>query len=144
MVVPMKVLKAVKQNDIATIQEWFSTGTRNPDDVVARGRWTLFTIAAYEGQVELMRVLLAHGANANACPHGIVTPLHIATQAANLDMAVLLLDHGADANAADPMGTTLLMKARRDKMFRLLLRRFFFAGGEASCSSSELLPRGTF
>ena len=127
MVVPMKVTNAVLQNDIATIQEWFSTGTRNPDDVDRDG-WALLTVAAYKGQVEPMRVLLAHGANADVVTRDSFSPpLHVAVAALHskkhLDMAVLLLDHGADANAADPMGTTPLMKARRDKMYRLLLRR---------------------
>jgi ankyrin repeat protein len=55
-------------------------------------------------QVEIMRLLLDRGADANAHKRGH-TALHWAARAGARDLAELLLDHGADPNAMSRMGT---------------------------------------
>jgi ankyrin repeat protein len=65
--------------------------------------------AAAARQVEIARVLIAHGANVNAMQADSgFTPLHEAALNGNLDFARLLLEHGADVNAKMKDGKTPL------------------------------------
>jgi ankyrin repeat protein len=65
--------------------------------------------AAAARQVEIARVLIAHGANVNATQaESGFTPLHEAALNGNLEFARLLLDHGADVNAKMKDGKTPL------------------------------------
>ena len=65
--------------------------------------------AAAARQVEIARVLIAHGANVNATQvESGFTPLHEAALNGNLEFARLLLEHGADVNAKMKDGKTPL------------------------------------
>lgn len=65
--------------------------------------------AAAARQVEIARLLIAHGANVNATQaESGFTPLHEAALNGNLEFARLLLDHGADVNAKMKDGKTPL------------------------------------
>ena len=65
--------------------------------------------AAAARQVEIARVLIAHGANVNATQADSgFTPLHEAALNGNLEFARLLLEHGADVNAKMKDGKTPL------------------------------------
>ena len=58
---------------------------------------------------QVVRLLLEHGANANARSAEHVTPLLavlIASSGPNLDVARILLEHGADIDAEDEEGRT--------------------------------------
>src|SRR5262245_40698689 len=57
---------------------------------------------------EIVRDLLAHGADANAKQHGGWTPLHAAAFNGDLPMAELHLAHGADASQKSDDGKTPL------------------------------------
>lgn len=63
------------------------------------------------GDVEVVRFLLANGANPNANPSCRLTTLMYAIERGDLQSIAALLDHGADANAATPDGYTALMAA---------------------------------
>lgn len=62
-------------------------------------------------QTQVLKLLIARGADANAAPPNGTTPLMIAVQNGNLESAVFLLDHGADVNAYTDMGDTALSDA---------------------------------
>jgi uncharacterized protein len=81
--------------------------------------------ASAAGQLDIARVLIAHGANVNARASGDFTPLHEAAASGRLEFAGLLLENGADVNARTTEGKTPLDYARehqRDEMVKLLSR----------------------
>jgi ankyrin repeat protein len=55
--------------------------------------------AASEGEVELVEILIANGADVDARDVNGYTPLHIAIQEGYTDVAEVLIDNGADVNA---------------------------------------------
>ncbi|BET13295.1 ankyrin repeat domain-containing protein [Pandoraea sputorum] len=59
-------------------------------------------LAAAGGKLEMLRLLLDHGANPNLS-HGTKTPLVMAIIDSHLDCAELLLQRGADINLATPI-----------------------------------------
>jgi ankyrin repeat protein len=71
---------------------------------------TALHFAAFFGQPECVRVLLAHGADVHAVSptFGSVTPLHSAAAADSLEIVRLLVEHGADVNARQNGGFTAL------------------------------------
>jgi len=71
---------------------------------------SLLHIAARQGRVEVMKMLLDMGANANACCQGecCCSPLMVACRWCNPDCARVLLDHGADINQMNYFGETAM------------------------------------
>ena len=67
--------------------------------------------AAFRGDTEAVRLLLAAGANPNASTAWGWTPLMSAVDRGHTDAARLLLEAGANSNAADDSGTTVLTRA---------------------------------
>ena len=67
--------------------------------------------ATLVGNVDLVKLLLSHGARAQPLPGFLHTPLRAACLTANLDLIRLLLDEGADPNARSDGGRTPLMGA---------------------------------
>ncbi len=61
---------------------------------------------------ETVRLLLAHGAQANATQAGGFTPLFSAAAASRRDLAELLVKHGADAGHRSDQGKTAAESAR--------------------------------
>ena len=57
--------------------------------------------AINQSQVAVVKLLLLHGADANAKANGFYTPLHMAASMDNLDCVELLLKHGADITCKD-------------------------------------------
>lgn len=68
----------------------------------SRAMTPLATIAFYENHLSSAKVLLASGANANACLPDEVPPLLPALDTGNLDLAQLLVTHGASVNVYHP------------------------------------------
>lgn len=65
-------------------------------------------VAAGNNDLELARLLLGHGADANARDAAGHTPLYFATHQRDLEMMTLLLEAKADPNAKDNAGETLM------------------------------------
>ena len=109
----------------AAIEEWFSTGTRDPNERDAIGR-TLLYYAAQNGRMETIRILLANGACVDAPNSGGFTPLHGTAFRGYHAAAGLLLDHGARVDGRTTLGRTPLYwaayKGNRDTI-RFLLNR---------------------
>ena len=137
MVVPRELEAAVVRGDLVEIQCWFAEGDRDPDDEDFLNEWDVYReadggllhLAAAEGHCEVIRFLLAKGANVNMGSEvASGTPLHRAATAryGHLEAAVLLLDAGARVNARDDYGMTPLLHAAWDAdcdILRLLLSR---------------------
>jgi len=58
-------------------------------------------VAAAEGNVQAVKLLLENGGDVNSRTGGGQTPLHLAAYAGRIDVAELLLEKGADVNAKD-------------------------------------------
>jgi ankyrin repeat protein len=82
-----------------------------------RDHWTPLHSASYFGKPDIARVLLDHGAKANAVDNLLRTPLHLVaaglyqSQEDGIRVAQLLLEHGADVNAPDMNRETPLHSA---------------------------------
>ena len=70
--------------------------------------YTLLHTASYNGQVDTMRWLLNHGADANSYSSGGFTPLNEAACEMQLEAVQVLFDHHADINSQDRTGRTSL------------------------------------
>ena len=132
--VPETIVDAMRAGDIAAIDQWFSTGTRDPDEISIFGHNLLNDAVSYPHPHDLcdvIRCLLNHGANANVGDHVTHdTPLHKAAGRGYCDVAILLLDHGARIDARSVQRTrnsvTPLMHAALTggcDMIRVLLSR---------------------
>jgi ankyrin repeat protein len=75
-----------------------------PDDVNARAgvNVTPLHAAVVKGKVDVMVLLLEHGADVAAFNLAGFTPLHEASKRGRLDMISLLLGHHADVDSQDP------------------------------------------
>jgi serine/threonine protein kinase len=74
----------------------------------SQGEMALWQSAIVYGNVEMLELLLEHGANINAKDNSGITPLHAAIQTGNLSITKWLLEHGASINAKNNSGTTPL------------------------------------
>jgi hypothetical protein len=70
-------------------------------------------IAAYEGRLKTVELLLAHGANVDAAARGGFTPLIMAAQKGHTAVVVALLGAGADIDAKGDQGFTALLSLLR-------------------------------
>jgi ankyrin repeat protein len=80
-------------------------------------------MAAQKGLTDIVRMLLASGANADAARNDGARPLHIASYQGLVATAKLLLDAGADVNALDNFGHSPLAGASTPAMRALLAAR---------------------
>jgi len=71
--------------------------------------------AAVTGQIEIARLLLAHGADVNSRGEGGFTTLHEVATNGQVEFAKLLLDNGADVNARGDDGRSPLTIALESK-----------------------------
>ncbi len=69
--------------------------------------------AVWQGNVELVRFFLSHGAKADVRDRRGETPLHEAARTGNVEMVQSLLSHGADVNARTVRGETPVIWARK-------------------------------
>ena len=111
------LLYAIKDNDINAVKAYLSNnGDPNIALIYIPESWaTALHLAAREGQVEIVRLLLGSGANPNSvCSRGR-TPLRWTAvtieQPGQIECAKLLLEKGADPNATDRGGASILLDA---------------------------------
>lgn len=109
---PTEALRnALLENDAKPVRVFLNAGG-NPNARIEGD--TLLTVAANDGSLACLRLLLSHGARLNLpCADGD-TPLMRATRhlyRTEIDTVRFLVAHGADVNQAMPKGTTPLMMA---------------------------------
>ena len=126
MVLPVELGAAAIGGNTAAIQEWLSTGTRDPDEDDGYRGETLLYKAASRGHIEMIRVILAHGASVNASNTYGMTSLHLAARDGYYATAALLLDRGAQVDARTflnltPLNIVIGGKDCSCEMIRLLL-----------------------
>jgi ankyrin repeat protein len=107
----VRLVNAAKQHDTAAMRVLLKQriDVNTPDvDGMTPLHW-----AAHWNELEIVKLLLAAGANAKATNRYGVTPLHEATLVTNVAMMEALLKAGASANATYGSGETPLMTAAR-------------------------------
>jgi hypothetical protein len=121
-----ELFKAVTRGDVARVRELLKKGAnvnaREKDYSItvhfmvfnrcvasarACGLSPLHWAAAY-GFVDVVKILLEHGADVNPRNVDGITPLHLATVAGHVDVARILLEHGADVNTKNEDNQTPL------------------------------------
>ena len=91
-----------------SVAYFWQAGTANDPNLVFDSGQTALHFAAGQGQIGLLRLLVALGANVNAVDQPGNTPLHRAVENGDLEAAGFLLDQGADINAKDFNSNTTL------------------------------------
>ncbi len=125
--------------------------------VHSRGVWneeTPLTFAVYQGNMEVVKMLLAAGAPVNSpakvpfyrregdAPTGFWAPLHAAARKGNKEMVSLLLAEGADPNGRDKKGRTPLHHASTDETYESGCYELLRAAGAVSAYDSDFkFPR---
>lgn len=116
---------AVKHADVSTIRALLLEDPGKANEPEADGTTALHW-AVLGDNVEIVDLLLRHGANVQAVTRYGVPALHIACVNGNLAIVQRLLKAGADANTLLPGGQTVLMTAARtgnvDVIKALLIR----------------------
>jgi ankyrin repeat protein len=72
--------------------------------------------ASAEGHVEVVQLLLEHGADAKAQDEKKITPMHVASANGQLGVARVLLEHGADVKAQNKDNETPLHWAKEKRL----------------------------
>ena len=101
--------------------------------------FTALHLAAFFGQEEAARILLARGAEVNLVARHVtihVTPLHSAAAGSHSEIVKLLLEHGADPNAAQDGGFTPLHSAAQNDD-RESAEALLEAGADPALASDE-------
>src|SRR5262245_14485265 len=93
--------EAAEGGDAARVETLLREKPRLVDDTDGRTLSALH-YAASEGHLEVVRVLLEHGADARVSALGGMTPLFLAAASGHAEVAKLLVQHGADMNARSP------------------------------------------
>lgn len=119
-------ISAVLSNELTALKKVITSGD-GVDALDRDGRSALFQ-AVIDGRNEMVRLLLAAGAQARLHDKAGWTPLHFAAQACQPTIAAILLDGGAEVDAADESGNTPLARAAfesrgRGKVIAVLLAR---------------------
>lgn len=119
--------KAVKQliDQDADVNEWL-----NPKD-------TPLHLAVREGDVDIVKMLIAAGADVNAqAPMDKVRPIHDAVRTGNVTIVILLCDAGAQLDVCDNRGNTPLhIAARLGDM--LMIQELTKRGGDLTIKNNE-------
>ena len=109
---PRDVAEAAEKGDVARVRRWFDEGATiglRTDDVYGT---SLLMLAAKRGQLEVMELAFAKGADANECDHKGSPALHYAVLYQRTAAAALLIDKGARVDQASyTLGMTATMYA---------------------------------
>jgi ankyrin repeat protein len=76
--------------------------------IQANNGWSPLHVAAEQGNVEVVRILVEHGMDVTAKAGNGWTPLHVATEQGNVELVRFLVEHGAEPSAPANDGQTPL------------------------------------
>lgn len=89
-------------------------------DALLDGSQPALHLALQEQQIEMVKVLLQHGAKIDSIGYHGWTPLHIAAAIGNLELTKLCLSHGANIQAVTYTAQTALHKACSSKSVQVV------------------------
>jgi len=113
-----ELIKSVQSND-AFHAEIFITGKADKNFKTSSGT-TALHYAAFNGNVEIINLLIKNGADVKAKAKDGVTPLHYAASKNSKDAVKILIEKGADINAKDAKGKTPLNYAKNNEIINFL------------------------
>ncbi len=130
---------ALKQGDISKIKDTLSRNPKGYNAFLMKETDALSTMCA-KGDIEGVRILLAHGAKVNRNENIEYGPLHMACSNGNIEIVKLLIDRGArideeddDFYGCDRGGKTPLHYASNQDCIQLLLE----LGAKANAKDDE-------
>ena len=100
------LMHAARDGDIYKAQELLSKG-HNVNEKTKRSYATPLIFAASAGKVEMVKLLLKHGADPNLCTWGDVCPIWWATQSGSYETVKTLIEAGADVKKYPNVGSTI-------------------------------------
>ncbi|XP_029394654.1 2-5A-dependent ribonuclease [Mus pahari] len=120
------LIKAVYKGDVVRVQQLLEQGA---DTNVCEDTWgwTPLHNAVQAGRVDIVNLLLSHGADPHRRKKNGATPFIIAGIHGDVKLLEILLSHGADVNECDENGFTAFMEAAEHGNPEAL--RFLFAKG---------------
>jgi len=107
--------------------------------------WTPLALAAYFGNREAARLLLASGADVHATGRNATAnqPLHAAVAGKRQELVELLVEHGADVNAQDGDGWTPLNLAAHEGSLDTITYLLAHGADPSIASNAGQTPRQT-
>ncbi len=94
--------EAISQNDVAQVKELLAQGTP-PDNTNALGGGTPLMVASSDGNSEIVKTLLAYGANPAAKDQWGSSALEMAISSGCSECAIALIESGIDVNYIEPI-----------------------------------------
>lgn len=108
----MEAFSAIYQNDINTLQKLLEDGLEPNLTGVENYEGGLLNTACNSNSLEIVKLLLAKGADVNLKGHGDYTPLMYAAESAKTtEIMELLIEEGADINPIAQDGVNAFIKA---------------------------------
>jgi ankyrin repeat protein len=140
----MSMFDAIRSGDANEVMRLLNTDPSLLEGVdMSRRMWgtglTPLIHAADLGQLEIVKLLTAKGADIHATTSRARTALHLATTWGREEVVAHLLENGARMSDRDDGGNTPLMLAARIGGPRVALRLLEHMGGALSCF--RLVPR---
>lgn len=132
-----ELAEAAKRGNTASVRALLSSADKAAVNEPGRDGMTALLWAVQSNDLDLVRRLLAAGADPNIGNRYGITPLWLAATNRNPDLTALLLKNGADATAKLPHGETALMAAGRSgdaKSIKLLID----AGSDPNAQEDKL------
>jgi len=127
---------AAEEGDLELVRRYVSEGV----DLEAVGtheyQRAVLGIAAHKGHTEIVRFLVAQGANPNGPPQSAHGPLKDAVESGKADVVQILLQQGADPNAVDAKGWNAILAVAfycdidPEKEWSSILQQLIIAGCE--------------
>lgn len=94
------IFDAIESGDVDAVRRAIADGA-DINAIRDNDGKTLLHQAAYDGNTEIARLLIEHGANVNAADEYGISPLMSACDGGYVETARLLIERGADVNAVD-------------------------------------------
>lgn len=124
-----EIISAVSTNKMNIIINFLKNGGNV--NYMNNNGYTLLHVACMHGNLDIMRLLLAHGANVNQ-PGSNYSPLYEAAIRGHFEMVEELLNRGADPTWVDMYGRSLILnvntKTGNQEMVKLLIRKGIING----------------
>jgi ankyrin repeat protein len=128
---------AARRGDSAGVRTLIASAVRAELDAPGRDGMTPLLWASQANDLEMARMLLRAGADANLGNRYGITPLWLAATNRSRELVALLLEHGADAGGTLPHGETPLMAAARSGDAESI-RRLLAAGADPNAAETSL------